>query len=74
MVEGTKVLFITDNHICMYVTATAMLYRVIQNDGLGFNNLSYIIHLRQEYVVAPLDQEILKVFFYDVWCAVGMHY
>jgi len=40
----------------------------------GFNNLSYTIHLRQEYIVAPMDQEILKVFFYDVRCAVVMHF
>jgi len=39
-------------------------YRVIKNDCRGFNNLSYKIHLRQEYVVAAMDQEILKVFFY----------
>jgi len=28
----------------------AQLYRVIKNDCRGFNNLSYTIHLRQEYV------------------------
>ena len=39
-------------------------YRVIQNDCWGFNNLSYTIHFRWEYIVAPMDQEILKVFFY----------
>jgi hypothetical protein len=38
-------------------------YRVIKNDCRGFNNLSYTIHLREEYIVAPMDQEILKVFF-----------
>ena len=40
----------------------------------GFDNLSYIIHLRQEYIFAPMDQEILKVFFYDVRCAVVMYF
>jgi len=45
------------------------MYRVIKNDCRGFN-LSYTIHLRKEYTVAPMDQEILKVFFYDVRCAV----
>ena len=40
----------------------------------GFNNLSYTIHLRQQYVVALIDQVILKVFFYDVRCAVFMHF
>jgi len=40
------------------------MYRVIKNDCRGFNNLSYAIHLRQEHVVAPMDREILKVFFY----------
>jgi len=49
-------------------------YSVIKNDCRGFNNLSYTIHLRQEYVVAPRDQEILEVFFYDVRCAVVMHF
>jgi len=37
----------------------------------GFNNLSYTIHLRQDYVVPPMDLEILRVFFYDVRCAVS---
>jgi len=49
-------------------------YRVIQNDCRGFNNLSYTIHLRDQHIVAPMDQEILKVFFYDVRCAVVMHF
>jgi len=49
------------------------MYRVIQNDFRGFNNLSQAIHLRYQYVVAPMDQEILRVFFYDVRCAVVMH-
>jgi hypothetical protein len=30
--------------------------------------------LREEYVVAPMDQEILKVFFYDTRRAVVMHF
>ena len=38
-------------------------HRVILYDCRGFNNLSYTIHLRLEYVVAPMDQEILKVFY-----------
>jgi hypothetical protein len=29
-----------------------------------FNNLLYTIHLRQEHVVVPMDQEIVKVFYY----------
>ena len=51
-----------------------IIYRVILNDCLGFNNLSYTIHLRQQYAVAPMVQEIFKVFFYDVRCAVVMHF
>jgi hypothetical protein len=35
------------------------IYRVIQNDCRGFNNLSYTTHLREEYVVVPMDREIL---------------
>ena len=49
-------------------------YRVIKNDCRGFNSLSYTIHLGQEYIVVPMNQEILKVFFYDVRCAVVMHF
>ena len=52
----------------------ALQYRVIQNGCRGFNNLSYTIHLRLVYIVALMDQEILKVFFYDVRCAVVMHF
>ena len=33
-------------------------YRVIRNDYRGFNNLSYTIHLRYEYAVAPKDLEV----------------
>jgi len=33
-------------------------YRVIRNDCLGFNNLSYTIHLRLQYVVAPMDLQV----------------
>jgi len=50
------------------------IYRVIQNDFRGLNNLPYTIHLRQQYILAPMDQEILRVFFYDVRCAVVMHF
>jgi len=49
------------------------IYRVIKNDCRGFNNLSYTIHLRKEYVVAPMDQEILKVSLYMMG-AVVMHF
>jgi len=55
-------------------TTSQALYRVIRNDCQGFNNLSYTIHLRKQYVVAQTDQEILKVFFYDVQCAAVMHF
>ena len=51
-----------------------MIHRVIRNDCRGFNNLSYTIHLRQEYVDAPTDQEILRVSFYDARFAVVMHF
>ena len=36
--------------------------------------MSYTIHLISEYVVAPMDQEIFKVFFYNVQFAVIMHF
>ena len=40
------------------ITIYIYIHRVIQNDCRGFNNLSYTIHLRQEYIFAPMDQEI----------------
>ena len=49
------------------------IYRIIRNDCLGFNNLPYTIHLSWQYAVARMDQEIPKVFFYDVRSAVVMH-
>jgi hypothetical protein len=49
-------------------------YRVIRNDCRGFTNLSFTVRLRQQCVVAPMDQEILSVFSNDVRCAVVMHY
>jgi hypothetical protein len=51
-----------------------LIYRVIKNECQGFNKLSDTIYLRQEYIAAPMDQEILKVFFYDVQFAVVMHF
>jgi len=50
------------------------IYSVIKNYCREFNNLSYTTHMRYDYIVAPMDQEILKVFFYDVRCAVVMHF
>ena len=35
----------------------ASLYRVIRNDCRGFNNFSYIIHLRQEYIFFYLIEQ-----------------
>jgi hypothetical protein len=32
------------------------------------------MHLSKGYVVAPMDQEILKDFFYDVRYAIVMHF
>jgi hypothetical protein len=40
---------------------------------LYFTSLKYT-GLFEMSVVEPIDQEILKVFFYDVRCAVVMHY
>ena len=62
------------NESLLFILFPSHKYRVIKNDCQGFNNLSYTIHLRWEYVVAPMDQEILRVFFYDVRCAVVMHF
>jgi len=39
------------HHISTGVYEFLCIYRVIQNDCRGFNNLSYTIHLRQEYMI-----------------------
>ena len=39
-------------------TPTLFKCRVIRNDCRGFNNLSYTIQSRQEYVFAPMDLEV----------------
>ena len=57
-----------------YYSKHRELYGVIQNDCRCFNNLSYTIHLRWEYVVVPMDKEILKVVFYDLRCAVVINF
>jgi len=41
-----------------HINVSNRKYRVIRNDCRGFNNLSYTIHLRQEYLVAPMDLEV----------------
>jgi len=54
------------------VTAILKIYRVIQNDCWGFNNLSYTIHLRQEYMCFFLfNRTTLQVF---VTCLKGAPY
>ena len=37
-------------------------YRVIQNDCRGFNDLSYTIHLRQDYMYFLFNRTTLQVF------------
>ena len=38
------------SQITVNVTDNATIYRVIRNDCRGFNNLSYTVHLRKEYM------------------------
>jgi len=38
------------------------IYRVIQNDCRGFNNLSYTIHLREKYMFFLFNRTTLQVF------------
>jgi len=45
------------------------IYMVFRNDCRG-----YTVHSRQQYVVAPMELEILKDFFYYVRFAVVMHF
>ena len=63
-VEESNILRINNSQCIKLVINVWYMYMVIQNDFRSFNNLSYTIHLRYEYIVAPMDQEILKVFFY----------
>ena len=43
--------------------------RVIKNDCRGFYKFSYTIHLRQEYVVAPMDKKFSKFSFMMAVCS-----
>ena len=39
-----------DATYCFIILMIGSIYRVIQNDCRGFNNLSYKIHLKYEYI------------------------
>jgi hypothetical protein len=39
------------------------IYRVIRNDCRGFNNFSYTMYLRYEYVVAPMDHAVFSTHY-----------
>jgi len=45
----------------MWYPRTLLKYRVIQNDCHGFNNLSYTIHLRYEYMCFLFTRTTLQV-------------
>ena len=49
------------------------IYRVIQNDCRGFNNLSYTIHLRQEYMYFLFNRTTLQVFVTYLTGALYVH-
>ena len=46
-----------------------LLYRVIQNDCRGFNNLSYTIHLRQDYMYFLFNRTTLQVCYVPYRCS-----
>jgi len=49
------------------------LYRVIRNECRGFNNLSYTIHLRYEYMYFLFNRKILQGFVTYLTGALYMH-
>jgi len=49
------------------------IYRVIKNDCRGFNNLSYTIYLRQEYMYFLFNRTTLQVFFTYLTGALYVH-
>ena len=50
------------------------MYRVIQNDCRGFNNLSYTVHLRLEYMYFFLfNRTTLQVFITYLTAALYVH-
>ena len=57
------------HYLEMSTISGGTIYRVIRNDCRGFNNLSYTIQLREEYVVAPMDLENLSFLLWCVACS-----
>ena len=54
--SGLDTVNIIYSQLCLIPSKLSyILYRVIQNDCRGFNDLSYTIHLRQEYTYFFID-------------------
>ena len=53
--------FVTYLIACVSVTLLNKKYRVIRNDCRDFNNLSYTIHLRSEYMYFLFNRTTLQV-------------
>ena len=60
--------------LASHVLTTYEQYRVIQNDCRGFNNLSYIIHLREQYTYFFFNRTTLSVFITYLTGALYVHH
>jgi len=57
----------------MRSSKTSTIYRVIRNDCRGFNNLSYIKHLKYEYMYFLFNRTTLQVFVTYLTAALYVH-
>jgi len=70
---GVKLLVRTVTTWLWRVKEVHIIYRVIQNDCRGFDNLSYTIHLRQEYMYFLFNRTTLQIFVTYLTGALYMH-
>ena len=59
--------------VCLYIYIYIYIHRFIRNNCRGFNNLSYTIHLRQEYTYFFYLIEPLQVFVTYLTGALYVH-
>jgi hypothetical protein len=67
--------FLISPYLCIHSDSPSSIhYGVIKNDCRGFNNLSYTNNTLVIGICSCSDGSRNSVFFYDVWCAVVMHF
>jgi hypothetical protein len=66
--------FVRAKDVALLTVVTYLQYSGLLKMTVGVLTTCHAQYTIQEYVVAPMDQEILRVFLYNVRCAVVMHF